>query len=268
MSRRFSEQHNVLQFGITAFEPVINKLHRAYRDEAFGDWPTIVLATTLQVSAISLFRLLPAEERTDAPLDRRSIASIIRNIIETHDALDLLIGTASPDEFNLHRDIMGLYLSARIEKIGSSISPDRPKSIFGSAASGYWESIKRSPLYTKSMDRLKTGESLFYLSRAERVRKACGSDSDFVMGVIADLSTYVHSVPPTLWMSGIDEIYKDDERNRDVVAVWLALTTLYLAQSFNLVLKIFPTGQSGEIGTFLAARKTLFAEKRADGEAR
>ena len=76
-----------------------------YQRGELPDWPTVILATTVQTSAISLFKLLPFERRRE-PLDKRSIASIIRNLIDTHDALEFLASIATSEEFNLHRVIL------------------------------------------------------------------------------------------------------------------------------------------------------------------
>jgi len=78
----YKSQRQVLINGINAFEPVVMQLHSAYKHEEFCDWPTIILATTVQTSAISLLKLLPFEKRRET-LDKRSIASIIRNIIDS-----------------------------------------------------------------------------------------------------------------------------------------------------------------------------------------
>jgi hypothetical protein len=114
-SAHYTGQRQILINGINAFEPVVGQLHAAYKREEFLDWPTIVLATTAQTSAISLLKLLPFERRRE-PLDKRSIASIIRNLIDTHDALDFLVNTGTPEEFELHRNILGLYLAMKIAK--------------------------------------------------------------------------------------------------------------------------------------------------------
>jgi len=169
----YKSQRQVLLNGINAFEPVVTKLHAAYKREEFHDWPTIILATTVQTSAISLFKLLPFEKCRE-PLDKRSIASIVRNIVDTHDALDLLISPATSDQFNLHRNILGLYLAKRIATIQSKIDVTRARKVYPRAAAHYWRSIRSSPLYMPAMDRLKSGESIFYATRAQRVTKDAG----------------------------------------------------------------------------------------------
>ena len=254
----YKSQRQVLINGINAFEPVVMQLHSAYKHEEFCDWPTIILATTVQTSAISLLKLLPFEKCRET-LDKRSIASIIRNIIDSHDVLDLLISAATSEEHNLHRDILGLYLAKRIAKIQSKINAERAGKLYPRAASHYWQNIQGSKLYTKSMDRLISGESIFYATRTERVEKACGVHADFVSGVIADLSTYIHSVPPTLWLSDIDELYVDNNRHRSVIGVWLRVANFYLARRFALVLGVFGTKQSLELSSFISDHKSVFA---------
>ncbi|MGO9146622.1 MAG: hypothetical protein ACLQDF_09660 [Desulfomonilia bacterium] len=260
MSDHYLSQRQILINGIIAFEPVVMRLHKSYKDKEFSDWPTIVLGTTLQTSAISLSKLLPFNKPSQEPLDKRSIASIIRNIIDTHDVLDMLINVTSPEEFNLHQDILGLYLSSQVKKVQSKIKPENAQKIHGRAASHYWRSIKSSNLYKKSMDRIKSGESIFYTTRDQRVRKTSGAQADVVMGVIVDLSTYVHSIPPALWMGGVNELYADNTSQRDVVSIWLRVANFYLAQCFALVLKVFAQGQSSELKDFIAYHKNVFAE--------
>ena len=260
MSDHYLSQRQILINGIVAFEPIIMGLHKSYKNKEFSDWPTIVLGTTLQTSAISLSKLLPFNKPGQEPLDQRSIASIIRNIIDTHDALDMLINVTSPEEFNLHQDILKLYLSSQIKKVQSKIKPEDAQEFHGRAASHYWRRIKSSNLYKKSMDRIKSGESIFYTTRDQRVRKASGAQADVVMGVIADLSTYVYSIPPALWMGGINELYADNTRHRGIVWVWLRVANFYLARCFVLILKVFPQGQSSELTDFIAYHKNVFAD--------
>jgi len=235
-------------------------LQKSYNNKEFSDWSTIVLGTTLQTSAISLCKLLPLGEPSHEPLDKRSIASIIRNIIDTHDVLDMLIDVTSPEEYNLHQDILGLYLSSQIKKVQSKIKPENVQKFIVRAASFYWPSIKSSNLYKKSMDRIRSGESIFYTTRSQRVRKACGAQADVVMGVIVDLSTYVHSIPPVLWMGGVNELYTDNKRHRDIVWVWLRVANFYLAKCFVLILKVFPQGQSSKLTDFIAYHNNVFAD--------
>src|SRR5512145_2111985 len=99
MSKYLQSQVNALGLGINAFEPYIGNLHKAFREEKFIDWPTVILATTIQTTAVSLFKLLPQSEQGHEALDMRSIATIIRNIIDTHDVLDMLTNTETEEEF-------------------------------------------------------------------------------------------------------------------------------------------------------------------------
>jgi hypothetical protein len=221
------------------------------------DWPTVVLATTAQTSAISLFKLLPLERRRE-PLDKRSIASVIRNLIDTHDVLDFLVSTETSDEFQLHRDILGFYLANRISKVQSKIANDDASTFYPRAASTYWDKIRSSKLYTKNMERLKRGESLFYSTRANRVEKACGDEAEFVSGVIADLSTYVHSVPPGLWFCGVKDLYADNNQQRPILGVWLRVANFYLARCFSIVLDRFSAAESTELQEFIAQHKAVF----------
>jgi len=257
-SDHYTGQRQILINGINAFEPVIVQLHAAYKRQEFPDWPTIVLATTAQTSAISMFKILPFERRRE-PLDKRSIASIIRNIVDTHDALDFLVNTATSEEYDLHRNILGLYLATRIANVQSKIAGERASGFYPRAASSYWAKIQASKLYRNSMHRLRRGESLFYATRVQRVEKACGAHAEFVLGVIADLSTYVHSVPPALWFSEVTELYADTNQQRAIVGVWLRVANYYLARCFSIVLDIFPAAATTDLDTFISQHEAVFA---------
>lgn len=260
MSGHLQSQVSALYLGVKAFESYINDLHEAYRKEEFVDWPTVILATTIQTTVISLFKLLPPSEPCHEPLDKRSIATIIRNVVDTHDVLDMLTNAESDEEFNLHRDIMGLYLSGRINKVQTKISAKEAQDLFKRTKSFYWKMIKQSKLYDKSMDKLKNGESIFYRSRQQRVEKTCGQHSDFVMGVLTDLSTYVHSIPPSIWMSNINDLYSDNKGSRDLIAVWLRVANFYFSKCIELVLKMVGRSPSSELMTFLNHHKYVFSK--------
>ena len=257
-SDHYTGHRQILINGINAFEPVIDELHAAYKRQEFPDWPTIVLATTAQTSAISLFKILPFERRRE-PLDKRSIASIIRNIVDTHDALDFLVNTATSEEYDLHRDILGLYLATRIANVQSKIAGERASGFYPKAESSYWAKVQASKLYRKSMHSLRRGESLFYATRVQRVEKACGAHAEFVLGVIADLSTYVHSVPPSLWFCEINQLYADTAQQRPIVGVWLRVANFYLAHCFSIVLDAFPTAKTSALKQFISQHKAVFA---------
>jgi len=258
MTEHFQSQGAVLVKGVNAFEPFIYRLHSDFKDEKFIDWPTIVLATTLQATAISTFRLLPTVECSNEILDQRSIASLIRNIIETHDVLRMMVKVDSEDRFNLNRDIMGLYISSRVNKIQTALDGENVQAQYVHAKKWYWRRIKKSPLYTNKMARLKDGESIFYESRRSRVEAVCGQHSDFVMGVLADLSTYVHSIPAPIWFSNLDDIYTDKQSNRDIIAVWLRVANFYIAKSYEIVLSVASYDTSTELSIFLERHGEVF----------
>jgi hypothetical protein len=258
MSEHLKSQGAVLVKGVNAFEPYIYRIDQDYENEGFVDWPTIVLLHTLQATAISLFRLLPPVKFTNEVLDKRSIASLIRNIVDTHDVLKMMAVTESDDRFNLHRDILGLYLSSRTNKIQNSIDSKNAQSFYAHSKNWYWSRIKKSPLYGKEMERLKSGEGIFYESRRSRVQSVCGEHTDFVLGVLADLSTYVHSVPPPVWFSALGEMYSDTQSNRDVVAVWLRVGNFYIAKGYELGLTTAGYERSQEISWFLEHHCEVF----------
>lgn len=259
MSEHLQSQGSMLVRGVNAFEPYIRRIHSDYKDENFVDWPTIVLLHTLQATAISIFRLLPPAEYTDEVLDKRSIASLIRNVVDTHDVLRMMGIDESAERFNLHRDILGLYLSSRTNKVQTAIDPKNAQSIFVHTKKWYWERIKKSSLYKKEMDQLKSGESIFYESRRSRVESVCGEHSDFVMGVLADLSTYIHSIPPPIWFSSLNEMYSDNKSNRDMIAVWLRVANFYLAKGYETGLSVAKYEKSAELSAFLDCHREVFS---------
>ncbi|MHB1334025.1 MAG: hypothetical protein ACYCY1_15655 [Sulfuriferula sp.] len=259
MSEHLQSQGLTLVNGVNAFEPYIRRLHSDYKDEKFLDWPTIVLLNTLQATAISIFRLLPPAEYTKEILDKRSIASLIRNVVDTHDVLRMMGTAESEDHFNLHRNILGLYLSSRTNQVQNAIDPKNTQSFFAHTKKWYWERIRKSPIYKKEMDRLKNGESLFYESRRSRVESVCGEHGDFVIGVLADLSTYVHSVPPPIWFSSLNEMYSDNKSNRDVIAVWLRIANFYMAKGYETGLSAAKYEKSAELSEFLDHHHKVFS---------
>lgn len=260
MTEHLISQGSALYKGICAFEPYINELHKRYECEDFIDWPTIVLATTLQTTCISLFKLLPAREFGNEPLDKRSIASIVRNVVDTHDVIDMLINEKDSERFNLHRNIMGLYLSSRVNKVQSAIISDQVQEVYKHTKQWYWERIKSSKLYEKSMDRLKSGETILYQSRHHRLFSVCGKHANFVSGVLADLSTFVHSIPPSIWMSDISNMYSDNPSNRDAVAVWLRISNFYFAKSMKAVVDFSGMKISEEMAEFITYHEQVFSE--------
>lgn len=278
-------QSALLALGINAFEPYIYRLEKDYAEGNFIDWPTIVLSNTVQATAISLFKLLPCGSQFDKSvrkftaismlrtfwrllpfhheskeiLDKRSLATMIRNIVDTHDVLDMMSISESPEEFNLHRDILGYYIANRISTIQQHIDKPKAEQFYKNAQKNYWDKIKNSPRYTQSLERVKKGESIFYKSRKERVKSVCGDSSDFVMGILADISTFVHSIPPSIWMKDIGSLYSDSEDNRNMVSVWLKVGNFYFARAISIVLQQTNYEASSEAIKFLNYNRTVFA---------
>lgn len=265
MSEHLRSQGAALVQGVSVFEPFIYKIHKQFKSDELGDWPIVVLSTTLQTSALSLFKLLPSlanksKEAEQEPLDIRSIASIVRNIIDTHDAIDMFLTIDDAERYALHRNILGLYLSSRIGKVQDGVDKESAQKFYKDAPKQYWEIIKNSPLYKKEMKKLKNGESIYYESRRVRVEKACGKDSEFVLGVLADLSTYVHSVPPAIWMSGLENMYTNNSKNQDLVAIWLRISNVYFAQSLKIILNSLSETPSNEVSEFIKSHECIFQE--------
>lgn len=258
MSEHLQSQGVALVKGVNAFEPYIRRIRADYEAESFADWPTIVLLHTLQATAISIFRLLPPAEQTKEVLDKRSIASLIRNVVDTHDVLRMMGVGGSSERFNFNRDLLGLYLSSRMNKVQTAVDAKSAQSFFAHNKKWYWDRIRKSPLYSKEMGRLKSGESIFYESRRSRVESVCGEHSDFVIGVLTDLSAYVHSIPPPIWFSSLDEMYADNKPGRDVIAVWLRVANFYLAKSYETGLSVAKYEKTAELSAFLDHHRAVF----------
>lgn len=256
----FFSQGSDLVKGINAFEHYIYRLHKDFNKEKIIDWPTVVLATTLQSTALSLFKLLPTGTVSNKVLDKRSIATLVRNIIDTHDALDMMINADSPERHQLNRNILGMYIAGRINKVQQFIDEENAQVFYKKTKTTYWKAIKNSPLYVESMDKLKNGEGIFYESRRSRVERACGEHAEFVSGVITDLSTYVHSIPPSIWMSTLNELYTDTVDNRNLVAIWLRIANFYMAKSMTIFLTTTGYKATKELNRYIEQHKKVFSE--------
>lgn len=239
IERSFVSEAYSFQEAVKAYGKVIQKIHDAYKAQEFIDWPTVLLSTLLQTTAMSLYQLLPKEDsdKERGIVDRRSIASLVRNLVDTHDTLDLLCDVRQPkDKFNLHRDIMGYYLSG---KLYTTHDKGDALNFFGrmnKTRDSYWKRICKFLPEEAGRKRLKSGESLFYMTRKERLKKSCGDHAGFVGKVMSDLSTYIHSVPPSLWMKPLEEAFADDSKTRGVLTVWLRIANFFFARSIDIVL--------------------------------
>ncbi|MGR5228622.1 hypothetical protein ACPV30_08890 [Photobacterium damselae] len=233
-------QVSALVQGINCLEPYIHEIHKDFNDGKFADWPAVFLATTLQSTAVSLIKLMPSFEVNNDILDKRSIATLVRNIIDTHDVMSMMLDCKDEEMFNLHRNILGMYLSGRISKIQEPISAGKIQPFYKHSKDWYWKAIKSSPLYARNMEKLRGGESVFYHSRRQRIESVCGEQTDFVSGILADISTYVHSIPPALWLTDLDGLYTDTIQNRQTVAIWLRIANFYFAQSLSIFFKVTP----------------------------
>jgi hypothetical protein len=236
--RTFLSEAYSFQEAVRAFGNVIQNIDVAYKGNEILDWPTVLLGTLLQTTAISLLQLLPKGDlgKSSGIIDRRSIASLVRNLVDTHDTLDLLCDVRQPeDEFNLHRDIMGYYLSGRLHAAHGKADAS---SFFGRmdrTREWYWKRICKALPEEARRKRLKRGQSMFYKTRKERLARCCGEHAAFVGKVLADLSSYVHSAPSSLWMKSLDGAFADDRPTRGVLTVWLRITNFYFARSIDIV---------------------------------
>ncbi len=259
MSEHLYSQSSALVIGVNTFAPLVDKMHSDFDAERFVDWPTLILTTTMQATAISLFKLLPPENAAEI-LDRRSLATLVRNLVDTHDVIEMMVNSKSAEEHHLNRQILGLYISSRIAHVQKSVCPTEAEKFYPLAKETYWKKIEESPLYDKgAMSRLKSGESIFYKTRKERLRIACGEHSDFVGGVLADLSTYVHSIPPALWMGKSHDICADTPKNRDMIAVWIRLANFFYARSIGIVLKAAGYEFSDDLKAFHSHHQEVFS---------
>lgn len=259
MSEMLNGQASGLLKGINAFEGYIDKIHSDYKSEQFSDWPTIVLSTTLQTTSCSLFKLLPRSERSNEAVDIRSIATLVRNIVDTHDVLRMMVNVDSKEQFLFNRNLLSHYISSRMHAVQDQISPEDVQQHLKTIKSKKWQEITNSSLFKPHMRRLKKGEQIFYESRKERVQAVLGEQTDFVLGILADISTYVHSVSPPMWFSHIDNLYSDNTKNRDLCAVWVRLACFYLAQSFEYFFAATQYEKSPEITTFIEHHQTAFS---------
>lgn len=260
MRELFGSQAKALYVGIQSFAPQLKALHQEFDNELFADWPTVLLSTIQQTTTVSLFKLLPPPDSSDEPIDCRSIASLIRNMVDTHDALDFLCNSANEEQFNLHRDILGHYISGQTHSIRKKMAPDEAGSTYDTIRATYWTKINKTILDKQQKIRLRRGETLFYSTRRERLDKACGEHSDFVSGVLAELSTYVHSIPPSLWMRSIDEGFLDTPTNRGLLGIWLQIANFYFANSIRVVGKSYAFEQDEKLDRYLERFRKPFPD--------
>ena len=151
----FRPQAHALQTEIQAFTPQLQVLHQKFNDGEFTDWPTVLLTSILQTTAVSLFKLLPPPQASNEAVDKRSIASLIRNIVDTHDAIDMLSAAETAEEFTIHRDILGYYLSQRIHEVWTKISAEDAGTLYADFGSKYWKRISGADLDKRQLNRIK-----------------------------------------------------------------------------------------------------------------
>jgi len=173
----------------------------------------------------------------------------------------MLIQCQTADEHQLNRQILGYYITSRFGHIQATIDRGAAQNFYPLAKQKYWEHIQKSPLFDKTrMARLKSGESIFYRTRSERVRAACGENADFVAAVLADLSTYVHSIPAAVWMGSSSEAYGDTEHGRDLIAIWIRIANFFYARSVAMVMKAVGFKCSHDLDEFLGHHHEVFSE--------
>lgn len=236
----YDTQASRFESGIVAFEPCLIALHKAYRDGSVRDWPAVLLSTLLQTTAVSIHKLMPGPEPSHDALDLRSIATLLRNLVDTHDSLHALcraeLGT---EDWNLARDIMGYYLSHQLQTIQRRAGKE-PDGAFAVAKARYWKTIDSQVNDARTKAHIRTGRTIFKSSRKERLTNLCGKDAHFVEGVLQEWSSFVHSIPASIWLTpSLDAAFSDTPNNRDRLAVWLRIACFYLASSVRVVLQVF-----------------------------
>lgn len=260
MSSHLQSQGSALVIGVNAFAPLVERMHHECKAGTFVDWPTVILTQTMQTTVVSLFKLLPPIDNQEQPLDSRSLATLVRNVVDTHDVIDMMVEQRSAEEHYLNRQILGYYIAGRIAHIQRSIDPVAAQKFFPLAKTTYWENIQKSPLFEKAkMAKLKSGESVFYRTRSERVLAFCGKHADFVTGILADLSTFVHSIPPALWLNPSSDVYADTQQARDKIAIWLRIANFFYARSISAVLRATNYEASDHLSKFLKHHKNVFS---------
>lgn len=259
MNALFCSQVEALYTGVQSFTPHLETLHREFENETFPDWPTVLLSTIQQTTVVSLYKLLPPAKACNEPVDRRSIASLIRNMVDTYDSLDFLCNPSTEHESALHRDILGYYLAGRTHTLRKQLSADEAGTTYDEIRSNYWTKIDRAIRDKPKKNRLRRGQNLFYSTRRERLETACGDHANFIGAILTELSTYVHSVPPALWMASLDDGFLDTPKTRGVLAVWLQIANFYYASSIRVVSKSFAFKPKGRLATYLEQFEHVFS---------
>ncbi|EKF9266645.1 hypothetical protein O1B53_003876 [Vibrio cholerae] len=234
------------------------KLHEDFNAGQFGNWPTVIFATQLGTLGISMLSILPSAEKSEQIVDMRSIASLIRNVVDTHDALDMLVNEPDPLRFQLHRDILGYYIAGRYKEVQKRIAPEKAQAFYKYTSVNYWENIRNSPLYSKKIERLKNSEGIFYQSRKERVERVFKSHANFIQGILADISTYVHSLPPTNFFSSLDDQCKNTPRNIGLLAVWVQLLNVYMARCVEIIYSVTSYEIDDFLGSYMQTYQNAF----------
>ena len=238
INKIFSSQVGAFNEANRKLMELLAKLHKDFKTGQFGDWPTVIFATQLGTLGISMCSILPSAEKNEQIVDMRSIASLIRNVVDTHDALDMLVNEPDPLRFQLHRDILGYYIAGRYKEVQKRIEPEKAQEFYKYISVNYWKNIKNSPLYSKKIERLKNSEGIFYQSRKERIERVFKSDTNFIQGILADISTYVHSLPPTNFFSSLEDQCKNTDRNMKLLTVWIQLLNVYMARCIEILYSV------------------------------
>jgi hypothetical protein len=260
ITESFMSEAYSFQEAVHAFGKVIEHIDKAYKAGEFLDWPTVILSTLLQTTAISLYQLLPkGDQQLGGIIDRRSIASLVRNLVDTHDVLDLLCDVSQPAEvFSLHRDIMGYYLSGRLHKTHDDGAASNFSGRMRHTQQWYWNNIRKTLPDEARRNGIKSGQSLFYLTRNERLVKTCGEHATFVGKILSDLSSYIHSIPPALWLKRVEEAFTDNTQTRGILAVWLRIANFYFARSVNIAITSVAVNTDDFLRKYIEQNRTVF----------
>lgn len=123
MSSHLQSQGSAFVIGVNAFAPLVERMHPECEAGTFLDWPTVILTQTMQANFVSLFKLLTPIDNQEQPLDSRSLAILVRNVVDTHDLIEMMVEQRSAEEHYLNRQILGCYIAGRIAHIQRSIDP-------------------------------------------------------------------------------------------------------------------------------------------------
>lgn len=219
--------------GVYEIVGIADLLKKKFEVREIDDWPLMIQLGIILTTCTSLLHILPKEkEFSKIFIDKRTIATLIRNIIDSHDAIDFLCNHKKWSHLEgLNRTILGYYIARKAHKIMDSA---QHKEI----AEKYLKMLESKVNDKKKLRKIENGESILIESRKERLLSICGEEADMVGRIISDLSSYVHSVPPGLWFeNSFEDAFKDNDRVRLMLCMWLQVANFYIVKVAKLVIE-------------------------------